>query len=102
MQHFTQLRYLPFNLCNPDLDTALSAIISDCGTVNRNMMQSYGSAKVWLTVQVRYEPANQRDQKTKSFKFYITCAATRFSGVNLLKMVMVLHTPNPSVSSLSG
>ena len=63
MQHFTQLRYLPFYLCKPDLDTALSAIISDCGTNIRNMMQSYRSAKVWLTVQVRYEPANPTDQK---------------------------------------
>ena len=42
------------------------------------MMQSYGSAKVWLTVQVRYEPANLRGQKNKPFKFYLTCAATRF------------------------
>ena len=42
------------------------------------MMQSYRSAKVWLTVQMRYEPANPRDQKNKSFEFYLTCAATRF------------------------
>ena len=78
MHHFTQLQYLPFCVCKPDLDTALSAIISDCGTDIRNMMQSYGSAKVWLTVQVQYEPANPRDQKNKSFEFYLTCAATRF------------------------
>ena len=64
MHHFTQLRYLPFSVCKPDLDTALSSIISDCGTDIRNMMKSYGSAKVWLTVQVGYEPANPRDQKT--------------------------------------
>ena len=42
MQHFTQLRYLSFNLCKPDLDIALSAIISDCGTDIRNLMQNYG------------------------------------------------------------
>ena len=42
------------------------------------MMQSYGSAEVWLTVRVRYDPANPRDQKNKPFKFYLTCAATRF------------------------
>ena len=78
MQHFTQLRYLPFYLCKPDLDTSLSAIISYCGTDIRNMMQSYGSAKVWLTYQVRYEPANPRDQKNKPFEFYLICAATRF------------------------
>ena len=39
MHHFTQLRYLPFVVCKPDLDTALSVIISDCGTDIRNMMQ---------------------------------------------------------------
>ena len=78
MHHFTQLRYLPFSVCKPDLDTALSTIISDCGTDIRNIMQSSGSAKVLLTVQVRYEPANPRDQKNKSFEFYLTCAATRF------------------------
>ena len=78
IHHFTQLRYLPFCVCKPDLDTALSAIISDCGTDIRNMMQSYGSGKVWLTVQVRHEPANPRDQKYKSFEFSVTCAATRF------------------------
>ena len=41
-------------------------------------MQSYGSAKVWLTVQVRYEPANPRDQKNKHFEFYLTSAVTQF------------------------
>ena len=52
--------------------------MSDCRTDIRNMMHSYGSAKVWLTVQVRYEPANPRDQKNKPFEFYLTCAASRF------------------------
>ena len=33
---------------------------------------------MWLTVQVRYDPANPRDEKNKSFEFYCTCAATRF------------------------
>ena len=78
MHHFTQLRYLLFVVCKPDLDTALIAIISDRGSDNRNMMQRYGSAKVWLTVQVRYEPANLRDKKNKSFEFYLTCPAKRF------------------------
>ena len=42
------------------------------------MVEGYGAAKVWLTVQVRYEPANPRDEKHKPFKFYLTSAATRF------------------------
>ena len=102
MQHFTQLRYLPFCFCKPDLDTALSAIISDCGTDIRNMMQSYGSAKVWMTVQVRYEPANPRDQKTSPLNSTLPAPPHGSSGVNRLKMVMVLRKPNPSVSFLSG
>ena len=78
MHHFTQLRYLTLYMCKPGLDTAVSSITSDCGTNIRNIMQSYGSAKVWLTVQGRYEPANPRHQKNKPFEFYLTCAATWF------------------------
>ena len=78
MRHFTQLRYLPFLVCKPDLDVALFAVISDCGTDIRQMIESYGSVKVWLTVQVRYEPANPKDEKNEPFEFYLTCAATRF------------------------
>ena len=78
MAHFTQLRYLPFSVVKPDLDNALEAIISDCGTDIRRMMDGYGSAKVWLTVQVRYEPANPKDEKNKAFEFYLSCAPTRF------------------------
>ena len=42
------------------------------------MMHSYGLDKVWPTFQVRYEPANPRDQKNKPFEFYFTCTATWF------------------------
>ena len=33
---------------------------------------------MWLTVQVRYETANPKDETNKPFEFYLTCAATRF------------------------
>ena len=78
MEHFTQLRYRPFSECKPDFDMALKSIISDCGMDIRRMVEGYGAAKVWLTVQVRYEPANPRDEKHKPFEFYLTSAATRF------------------------
>ena len=78
MAHFTQLRYLPFSVTKPDLDIALGAISSDCGTDIRRMIEGYGSAKVWLTVQVRYEPANPKDEKNKPFEFFLSCAPTRF------------------------
>ena len=78
MVDFTMLRYLPFSLTKPDLDNALGAITSDCGTDIRRMIDGYGSAKVWLTIQVRYEPANPRDEKNKPFEFYLSCKSTRF------------------------
>ena len=59
----TQLCYLPFVVCKPDQDVAFSAVIFDCGTDIRHMIESYVSAKVWLTVQVRYELANPKDEK---------------------------------------
>ena len=42
------------------------------------MVEGYEAAKSWLTVQVRYEPANPKDEKHKPFEFYLTSAATRF------------------------
>ena len=78
MVHFTQLRYLPFSVSKPDLDIALEAISVDCGTDIRRMIDGYGSAKVWLTIQVRYEPANPLNEKYKTFEFYLSCAPTRF------------------------
>jgi hypothetical protein len=72
MLHFTQLRYLPFSVTKPDLDIALGAITSDCGTDIRRMIEGYGSAKVWLTIQVRYEPANPKDEKNKPFEFFLS------------------------------
>ena len=78
MLHFTQLRYLPFSTSTPDLDIALNAINRDCGSDIRRMIEGYGAAKVWLTVQVRYEPANPKDEKNKAFEFFLSCAPTRF------------------------
>ena len=102
MRHFTQFRYLPYLVCEPDLDLALSAVISDCGTDIRQMIESYGSAKVWLTVQVRYEPANPKDEKNKPFEFYLTCAATRFFAVSRQSVATVHRTPKRFVSSTIG
>ena len=39
MEHFTQLRYLPFSVCKPDLDMALNSIIYDCGTDIRRWLR---------------------------------------------------------------
>ena len=64
MQHLTQLRYLPFYLGKPDLETALSAILFDCGTIIRKKMHIYESANFWLNVLVQYEPYIRRTKKT--------------------------------------
>ena len=63
---FTHLPYKPFPRCKPDLDMALNAITSDCGTDIRRMIEGYGGAKVWMTMKFRYEPANPKDNEKKT------------------------------------
>ena len=70
--------FVLFVVCKPDLDVALFAIMTDFGKDICQMIEYFTSARVWLTVQVRYEPANLKDEKYKPFDFYITCAVTRF------------------------
>ena len=74
---FTHLLYKPFPRCKPDLDMALNAITSDCGTDNRDMIEGYGGAKVWITMKFRYEPANPKDNEEKPIKTYVSSKSTR-------------------------
>ena len=50
---FTHLIYKPFPRCKPDLDMALNAITSDCGTDIRQMIDRYKGAKVWIIMKFR-------------------------------------------------
>ena len=45
---FTHLLYKPFPCCKPDLDMALNAITSDCGTDIRQMIEGYGGGRQGL------------------------------------------------------
>ena len=63
---FTHLLYKPFPRCKPDLDMALNAITSDCGTDIRQMIKKYKGAKEWIIMKFRYEPANSKDNEKKT------------------------------------
>ena len=85
-KQFTHLLYKPFPRCKPDLDMALNAIISHCGTDIRQMIEGYGGAKVWLkfheipasvTMKFRYEAANPKDNQKKPIETYVSSKSTR-------------------------
>ena len=63
---FTHLLYKLFPRCKPDLDIALNAITSDCGTDIRQMIEGYKEAKVWITMKFRYVPANPKDNEKRT------------------------------------
>ena len=65
-KQFTHLLYKPFLRCKPDLDMALNAITSDCGTDIRQIIEGYGGAKVLLTMKFRYEAVNPKDNRKKN------------------------------------
>ena len=61
----------------PDLDQALSGGRVDCGRdLHQQLIEYGGAAKVWLTVQVEYEPVNPLANKVP-FEQYLSAAPTR-------------------------
>ena len=59
VRNFRQIRYLPLPNAVPDLDQALSGARIDCGRdLHKQLIEFGGAAKVWMTVQVEYEPVN--------------------------------------------
>ena len=74
---FRQIRYLPFPNAVPDLDKALSGARVDCGRdLHKQLVEFGGAAKVWMTVQVEYEPVNPLSNK-QPFEQYLSAAPTR-------------------------
>ena len=56
---FRQIKYIPLPNAVPDLDQALSGAWVDCGrNLHKQLIEFGGAAKVWMTVQVEYEPVN--------------------------------------------
>ena len=56
---FRQIKYIPLPNAVFDLDQALSGARVDCGRdFHKQLIDVSGAAKVWITVQVEYEPVN--------------------------------------------
>ena len=61
----------------PDPDQALSEARLDCGRdLHKQLIEFGGAAKVWMTVQVEYEPVNPLANK-QPFKQYLSAEPTR-------------------------
>ena len=61
----------------PDLDQALSGAKVDCGRdLGKQLFEFGGAAKVWMTVQVEYEPVNPLANQ-QPFEQYLSAAPTR-------------------------
>ena len=62
--NFRQIKYLPFPNAAPDDDQALSGARLVYGRdVHKQLIEFGGAAKVWMTVQVEYEPVNPMGNK---------------------------------------
>ena len=76
--NFCQIQYLPLPNVFPDLDQALSGAWVDCGfDIDKQLMEFGGAAKVWITVQVRYEPAKPETDNHQACDQYLRAAPTR-------------------------
>ena len=61
----------------PDFDQALAVARVDCGRDLHKQLIEFGeAAKVWMTVQVEYEPVNFLANK-RPFEQYLSAAPTR-------------------------
>ena len=70
VRNFRQIKYIQLPNAVPDLDQALSGARLDCGRDFHKQLIEFGeAAKVWMTVQVEYEPVNLIANK-QPFKQY--------------------------------
>ena len=61
----------------PDHDQAISGARIDCGRdLHQQLIEYGGAAKVWMTIQVEYEPVNPLANKLP-FEQYLRAASTR-------------------------
>ena len=59
VSNFRQIKYIPLPNAVFDLDQALSGVRLDCALdFHKQLIEFVGAAKVWMTVQVEYEPVN--------------------------------------------
>ena len=80
----------------PDLDQALFGARVDCGLdLHKQLIEFGGAAKVWMTVQVEYEPINPLANK-QPFEQYPSAAPTRM----FIRDGTVSAFANPYINSL--
>ena len=80
----------------PDLDKALSGAWLDCGQdLNKQLCEFGGAVKVWVTVQVAYEPVTPMANE-EPFDQYLSAAPTRIFRSD----GPVTATANPYIDSL--
>ena len=88
VSNFRQLKYLPLSNAIPDFDQALSGARLDCGRdLHKQIIEFGGAAKVWMTVQVEYEPVNFLANK-QPFEQYLSAACS-----NAMEQSPPLATP---------
>ena len=94
VQNFRQIKYLPLPNSLFDLDQALSGALVDCVfDIDKQLIEFGGAAKVWITVQVRYEPAKPETDKREGFDQYLSAAPTRI----FKRDVTIMATRNPYI-----
>ena len=77
VSNFRQIRYLPLPNAVADLDKVLSEATVDCGRdLHKQLIEFGGAAKVWMIVQVEYEPVNPLTNK-QPVEQYVSASATR-------------------------
>ena len=80
----------------PDLDKALSGAWLDCGQeVHKQLCEFSGAVKVWVTVQMAYEPVKPMAYK-EPFEQYLSAAPTRIFRTDK----QVTATANPYIHNL--
>ena len=78
VRNFLQVQYFPLPNAVPNLDQALSKSWIDCALDLHNLLiELGGAAKVWITVQVQYEPTKLESDKRQAFDQYLSATPTR-------------------------
>ena len=97
VSNFWQIQYFPLPNALIDLDQALSGALVDCGSdIHKQVVEFKAAAKVWITVQVRYEPAKPDTDKREAFDQYLSATATRI----FKRDGQITSTTNPYTDSL--
>ena len=97
VRNWRQIQYLQLPNAVSNLDKAFNGSWVDCGFDLHNQLEEFGgAAKVWITVLVRYEPANPDTDKRQVFDQYLSAAPTRI----FKQERTIITTANPNTDIL--